>query len=339
MDKIALIMAAGEGTRMLSETHKVLHKICGETLLAHTLRSLEQVVTRCTVIVGYGKEKVVRQIDGQADVVEQTPDGWGTGHAIRSAMPCLNGRDGQVIVTAADMPLVLPETYARLMSEVEKGNACAMLTDYAESPFGYGRVLRKDGKICAIVEQRDLEPGEQSIREINGSVYCFDIESLLSALPLLKNDNTANEYYLTDVIKILYDANKSIVGVPVLEKSECRGINDRVQLMQAEREMRMRINTRHMRAGVTFIDPESAYVHPDVVIGADTVIHPGCTLEKDTTVGFGAVLRSSRIKNSHIGDGASVEQSVIVDSTVEPGARIGPFVYIKSGSVTAGRYE
>ena len=143
---------------------------------------------------------------GQADFVEQQPGGWGTGHAIRSAAPMLEGKKGAVLITAGDMPLVLPETYARLVSEVEKGYAAAMLTDYVDNPTGYGRVVRENGRVCAIVEQKDLVGEQHNIKEMNASVYCFDIESLLWALPQLKNNNGAHEYYLTDVISILYSA-------------------------------------------------------------------------------------------------------------------------------------
>lgn len=329
VDKLALIMAAGEGTRMLSSIPKNLHQVCGIPMIEHVLRALSPVVSEKVVIVGHMKERVTQSIHGNVSFIEQQPGGWGTGFAVKSAASKLEGRKGQVIVTAGDMPLVLTETFAKLMSEVERGNACAMLTERMENPIGYGRVVRENGKITGIVEQKDLVGEQHNIKEMNASVYCFDIEALLSALPKLTNNNNANEYYLTEVISILHQDGHSIVAVPTLEKSECLGINDRCQLAVAEREMRNRINTRHMRAGVTITDPETTTIHPDVVIGRDTIIYPGCSIEKKTTIGAGCVLRDSRIVKSHVGDNARIEHSVVIDAKVSPDQRVGPYEVIR----------
>lgn len=336
MEKLALILAAGEGTRMLSSTPKTLHKICGVPIVEHVLRALGQITNDIYIIVGHGKEQVMDSCHGQGTFVEQKSGGWGTGYAVLSAIEHLQGRKGQVLVTAGDMPLVLPETFARLMNEVEAGSACAMLTDYVDNPVGYGRVVRENGKVARIVEQKDLVGDQHSIKEMNASVYCFDIESLLWALPKLSDKNAANEYYLTDVVGVLYENGKSITAVPVLEKSECLGINDRVQLAQAETAMRRRINIRHMRAGVTMADPESTYIHTDVTIGQDTVLHPGCSIEKGSSIGSGCTLRASRVSGSHIGDGTKIEQSVIIDAFIGNNQKIGPFEYVRPGRKISG---
>ncbi|MGI6172671.1 MAG: NTP transferase domain-containing protein [Christensenellales bacterium] len=328
MDKLALIMAAGEGTRMLSSRPKMLHKICGVAMVEYVLRALDPVCKEKYMIVGHGKERMMEHCHGQAQFVEQKPDGWGTGHAIRSCEHVLQGRHGQVIVTAGDMPLVLPETFARLMSEVERGAACAMLTDQKENPVGYGRVVRENGKVAAIVEQKELVGDQHLIKETNASVYCFDIDALLWALPKLGTNNNAHECYLTDAIGILYQGGHEVRTVPVLEKNEGMGINDRVQLAAADREMRMRINIRHMRAGVSIIDPEATYIQPDVTIGQDTVIFPNCSIEKGSSIDANCELRECRIVSSHIGANARLDRCVVTDAYVQPGERLGPFAVI-----------
>ncbi len=333
MDKLALILAAGEGTRMLSETPKVLHEICGKTILDHVLQAMDLVCEHKTVIVGHGKERIMDAYHGRVDFVVQKPDGKGTGYAVKSAESTLQGKKGVVLITVGDAPLVLPETFAKLVSEVEKGSVAALLSDTIDNPFGYGRVIRdKKGNVCAIVEQKDLQGDQHKVNEMNASVYAFDIEALLWALPQLNDRNAAHEYYLTDVISILYGAGKKIVSVPVLEKSECLGINDRVQLAQAAKAMRQRINNKAMRSGVTLIDPDNTYIEPDVVIGQDTVIYPGCVLQKGSVIGEKCtLLPNCRISGSALASEVTVENSVILDSTVGSKTTVGPFAYIRPG--------
>lgn len=333
MEKLALIMAAGEGTRMMSDTPKMLHQVCGQPMVEHVLRAVDPVCKQKIMIVGHGKERMMDAYHGRVDFVVQQPGGWGTGHAVRSAMSALVGKRGAVLVTAGDMPLVLPETFARLMSEVQQGASCAMLTDYVDNPVGYGRVVREGGRVVAIVEQKDLVGEQHEVKEINASVYCFDMEALAWALPQLSDDNKAHEYYLTDVIAILARAGHRITTVPVLEKAECMGINDRVQLAEAGAQMRKRIAARHMRAGVTLIDPAATYIEGDVVIGRDTVIYPGCVLEKGSVIGeHCTLLPNCRISQSTLGDGVKVESSVVLESSVDDGTTVGPFAYLRPGS-------
>lgn len=347
MDKLALIMAAGEGTRMRSNTPKVLHQICGLPMVEHVLRALSGVCAEQYMIVGYNKGKVMDACHGRVGFIEQTSDGWGTGHAVRCAMKVLEGRKGAVLVTAGDMPLVRTETFARLMSEVESGHyAAALLTDRMDHPFGYGRIVRENGRVTRIVEQKDLSPDQLVINEVNASVYCFDIDALMWALPQLNNKNNANEYYLTDVIGLLSGGGYAITTVPVLDKSECMGVNDRVQLAAADSEMRTRINQKHMREGVTMLDPTRVYIQPDVSIGRDTIIHPGCEIGKGSvigekcvlragcqiafsTVGEGCVLGNSLIKNATLGAGVRMEHAVVRGATVADNAVIEPFTIVE----------
>ena len=347
MEKIALIMAAGEGTRMKSATPKTLHEICGVPMLEHVMRAIEPVCKEQAVIVGYGKEKVIAAYKGRVQFVEQKGDGWGTGFAIKCAAPLLEGRHGVALISAGDMPLVLSETFERLVSTVERGEAsAAILTMQVDQPFGYGRIVRENGKVSAIVEQKDLTPEQQGIREINSSVYAFDIDALLWALPQLTNDNHAHEYYLTDVISLLHKGGYGVTTVPVIEQAECMGINDRVQLAQADREMRRRINNKHLREGVTMIDPSRVYIQPGVSIGRDTVIHPGCEIGSGCVIGERCVLRAgcqiafshvgagsqignSLIKHSTIGSCVRMEHAVVENARVEDGRVIEPFTVIK----------
>lgn len=333
MQNLALIMAAGEGTRMISSTPKLLHKVCGMPLVEHVLRALDPLCEEKALIVGRERDRMIEAFRGQAQFVQQAEGGSGTGCAVRSAAGLLAGRDGAVLVAPGDMPLVLPETYARLLAEVEKGNACAVLADRAENPLGYGRVIRENGRVCAVVEQRDLTGAQYAVREISASVYCFDVKALLWALPQLPPRD--GEYLLSDVVSILYKGGYAVTAVPALEKSECLGVNDRVQLAAAERELRRRINARHMRAGVTIVDPENTYIQTDVSIGQDTTLHPGCSIEQGTTIENGCKIRASRIVGAHIGAGSKIEQSVIVGARVAPGSRIGPFAYVNPGDALA----
>ena len=347
MDKLALVMAAGEGTRMRSDMPKVLHQVCGLPMLEHVLRALDGVCRDQYVIVGHNKNKVIDAYHSKVEFIEQVAGGWGTGWAIRCCEHVLKGKKGVVLVTAGDMPLLLPETFARLMSEVESGKyKAALLTDLVDNPFGYGRIVRENGKVCGIVEQKDLKPDQLNIREINASVYCFDIEALLWALPQLNDKNSANEYYLTDVIGILAKNGYAVTTVPVLEKAECMGVNDRVQLAAADAEMRKRINTKHMREGVTMLDPSRVYIQPDVSIGRDTIIHPGCEIGMGSvigekcvlragcqiafsTVGEGSVIGNSLVKNATLGANVRMEHAVVRGATVADGAVIEPFTVVE----------
>lgn len=237
-ESLAIIMAAGEGKRMQSDLPKVLHTVCGKALAQHVLDQLEGVCEKKVLIVKYRKELVMEQLAGQAEFVEQLDGGWGTGQAIKSALPYMEGKDGLVVIAAGDMPLVRRETFNLLADKVAQGYAGALLYDEIDNPFGYGRVIfDEDGNATGIVEQKDLTEEQQAIRAINASVYCFDMRSLAEALPKLDNHNAANEYYLTDVVKILAGEGKKIAGVRVPDPAECMGINTKAQLAEAEAEM------------------------------------------------------------------------------------------------------
>ena len=328
MEQLALVMAAGEGARMLSELPKPLHAICGIPMVEHVLRALDAAAPHKALVVGHGREQIERALNGRAAFIPQDrAQGWGTGHALLSAVPFLNGRQGQVIVTACDKPLVLPETYARLVEEVKRGAVCALLTDVVSNPFGYSRIVRQGGRVVSSVRQGALSGEQYMIKEVDASVYCFDIGALLQVLTDLKADE-GGEKHLCDAVGLLSARGGLISAVPALEKCEALGVNDRVQLAQAEAAMRWRINARHMRAGVTLEDPEHTYIQPGVSIAADVVIGPGCVLEKGTTIDKGCYVAFSRLSGAHLGAQARVEYSVVEDETVAGGQRIGPYRYL-----------
>ena len=326
---MALVMAAGESVRMKSNVPKMLHTLCGLPILEHVLRALSGVCDHTVVIVGHGREQVMEAYHGRVDFAIQTPEAKGTGHAVRCAMDFLTGRKGPVVVTAADMPLVLPETYSRLVESVRGGNAAALLTDVVDNPHGYGRIVRDDGKIVRIVEQKDLTDEQRGINEINGLVCCFDAETLLWALPRLSDQNHAREVYLTDVVELIAASGKPVVSVAVIEKCECQGINTREQLALREAELRTRVNRRHMLSGVTLIDPAATYIEEDVVIGRDSVIYPGNIICRGTVIGEKCeILPGCRISASKIGEGAKIESSIIVGADIEENGVVGPFANI-----------
>lgn len=238
---LAIIMAAGEGKRMRSDLPKVLHTVCGKPLAEHVLDALEGICEKKVLIVKYKKELVAQALQGKAEFVEQMDGGWGTGQAVKSALPYMQG-EGMVIIAAGDMPLVKKETFELLAEKVNADCAGALLYDVVENPFGYGRVIMDDqGYATGIVEQKDLAEDQLGIQAINASVYAFDMKALAEALPKLDNRNAANEYYLTDVVGILAREGKKIVGVRVPDKADCMGINTPEQLAEAEAEMRKRI--------------------------------------------------------------------------------------------------
>jgi len=310
MDKIALILAAGKSVRMNSDTPKVLHDVCGIPIFEHVLRAIAPVCDeKYAVISANDRDRMCEKYGGSVGLVIQDANGYGTGYAVMCAVDHLRGKRGAVLITAGDMPLILPESYVKLFAGMAAGNCAAMLTEIVGDPYGYGRVIRgAGGAVEKIVEQKDLNPDQMGISEINSAVYSFNIESLLWALPRITYNTNSNELYLTDVIGILIAAGKSVAAVSVTETGECMGINDRVQLASAEKAMRKRINERHMRAGVTIVDPACTYIHPDAVIGRDTVIYPGCAL------GAGCVVGS----HCALGQGCVVNGTRIADGTVLP---------------------
>lgn len=328
----AVILAAGQGTRMKSKLYKVLHPVCGKPMVEHVVDHIKTLdVSRIVTVVGHGAEKVREQLGDNSEYVLQAEQ-LGTAHAVGQAETILGELEGTTLVVCGDTPLIRPETMQALFEyHVAQKAKATILTAVTENPTGYGRVLRnEDGKVAQIVEQKDASPEQQLVKEINTGTYCFDNKSLFEALKLVKNDNAQGEYYLPDVIEILQQQGEIVSAYVTEDFEETLGVNDRYALSQAEELMRARINEKHMRNGVTIINPTATYISADAVIGQDTVIQPGTMIEGKTVIGEDCVIGpNSQIVNSQIGNGTSIHTSVVRDSVVAVDTAIGPFANIR----------
>ncbi|WNF37082.1 bifunctional UDP-N-acetylglucosamine diphosphorylase/glucosamine-1-phosphate N-acetyltransferase GlmU [Bacillaceae bacterium IKA-2] len=331
----AVILAAGQGTRMKSRLYKVLHSVCGKPMVQHVVDQISQVgVDEIAVVVGHGAEKVKNHLgDGVTYLVQE--EQLGTGHAVMQAESLLRGRDGVTIVLCGDTPLITKKTMEALLHYHAKQEAKAtILTAVADNPTGYGRIIRDDqGVVHRIVEDKDATELERAINEINTGTYCFDNASLLAALKDVGNDNVQGEYYLPDVIEILQRDNHLIAAYQTADFAETIGVNDRIALANAETIMKKRINETHMRNGVTIIDPNNTYIETDVAVGVDTVIYPGTVLRGNTVIGNECQIGpNTEINDSYVGNNSVIKQSVVSSSKVGNDVQIGPFAHIRPES-------
>lgn len=336
----AVVLAAGQGTRMKSKLYKVLHPVCGKPMVEHVVDHIQSLnVSRTVSIVGHGAEKVKEQLGDKSEYVLQAEQ-LGTAHAVQQAESLIGDLEGTTIVICGDTPLIRPETMKALLEHHQQQNAKAtILTAIAENPTGYGRILRDEqGHVAQIVEQKDASPEQQKVTEINTGTYCFDNKALFATLKLVNNDNAQGEYYLPDVIEILKQQGEVVSAYVTENFSETLGVNDRVALAQAEQLMRDRINETHMRNGVSLINPANTYIGVDVKIGSDTVIQPGVMLEGNTVIGEDCHIGpNSRITNSTIGDRTKVDSSVVDSSVVGSDVAVGPFAHIRPATNVGNR--
>ena len=349
----AIVLAAGEGTRMRSDRPKPLHLICGRPMVMHVIHALRSVeVERTVVVVGHGADRVTKK------VAEQAPD-WahvsfveqrvqrGTGDAVSVGLTAFEDGDDDtttelddrstIIVMPGDTPLLRPETIDDLVTAHESnGHAATVLSARMEDPTGYGRVVRaKDGRVLRIVEQRDATEEERAIDEINTSIYAFRRDLLGPALRRVSPDNAQSEYYLTDVISVLAGMGHRI-GSLTASAEETQGVNDRWQLALAERELRSRTNRHWLLNGVTMLDPRQTFIDVTVTIGRDVTLFPGTILQGRTTIGRGSEIGpDTRLVDCAIGDECVVENSVGREATVGDRSHVGPFAHLPSGSVVA----
>ena len=333
MNTKAVVLAAGEGKRMKSSTPKPLHRVCGRSILEWAIASVRSADENPVIIVGHGKEAVMKALDGIGLQFVTQEEQKGTGHAVMVARPHIEKADC-VLVTCGDMPMVKPESVQKLIDCIKESHQdAALLYSVAQDPTGYGRIIRDaSGDIKAIVEHKDATEEQRAIKEINASAYCFNKDMLLFALDHMDNNNAQNEYYLTDAISIIANMGGKVVGVKG-ELDEGMGINDKTQLAQATAVLRGRINREHMLNGVTLLDPANTYIDYDVTIGRDTVVYPNNVLEAGTSIGEGCTLfPGSRISRSRIGNNAEIQSSVIIDTVIGDSAHIGPFAYTRPGS-------
>jgi bifunctional UDP-N-acetylglucosamine pyrophosphorylase/glucosamine-1-phosphate N-acetyltransferase len=344
----AVVLAAGEGTRMRSARPKPLHLLCGRAMVLHVLDALAGLpLDKAVVVVGHGAERVTKKLSEQApaelpiEFVEQHAQ-RGTGDAVSVALTAFGDEDdlddGDLVVLPGDTPLLRPRTLAALVDAHRRSDAAAtVLTAVLDDPTGYGRVVRgKDERVARIVEHGDAGPEEREIDEVNTSIYCFRRSVLAPALRRLSPENAQGEYYLTDVVEVLYHAGYNVVSMVVADPMETAGVNDRSQLAAAEAELRDRVNDRWMLLGVTMVDPERTYVDVGVRLEADVTLYPGTVLQGTTVVRSGAeVGPDSRLVDTVVGRGAVVEQTVARQAEIGDGAHVGPFAVLAPGSRVA----
>ena len=330
----AILLAAGQGTRMKSKVLKVLHPLCGKPMLAYALAISSSVSTgKPVVIVGKDGGPLRDFLGDAAQCVLQDPP-LGTGHAVRQAEASLRDKTDLLLVTYADMPLLRPETLERLVeTQQENPGPMTMLTVMAADPRGFGRVVRApDGRVQAIVEESAATPEQLSIRELNVGAYCFSAEWLWQALgriPLSKK----GEYYLTDTVELAVKAGLPVQALVSDDLTESIGINTRVHLAEAEAVMRARINRAHMLAGVTIVNPQVTYIDPDVTIGPDTVIWPNTYLHGKTVIGSGCRIGPNTIvEDTLIGNDCEILAAVMEKAVVEDNVSIGPFARLRKGA-------
>ena len=331
----AVILAAGQGTRMKSKLYKVLHPVCGKPMVEHVVDHIQTLdVDRIVTVVGHGAELVKETLGEKSEYVLQAEQ-LGTAHAIQQAEPILGELEGTTLVVCGDTPLIRPETMQALFAHHAAENAKAtILTAVAENPTGYGRILRNvDGQVAQIVEQKDATEEQKLVTEINTGTYCFDNKALFEALKLVGNDNAQGEYYLPDVIEILQQQGEIVSAFVTGDFDETLGVNDRFALSQAEELMRARINERHMRNGVTIINPATTHISADAVIGSDTVLLPGVIIEGKTVIGEDCKIGpNSHIVNSEIGNATTIHSSVVLNSIVGHETAVGPFAHLRPDS-------
>lgn len=334
-NRYAIVLAAGQGTRMKSDLYKVLHPVCGKPMVGHVIDNIQQLgANRIVTIVGHGAEKVEETLGSASEYALQTEQ-LGTAHAVQQAEHLLGDLEGTTIVVCGDTPLIRSTTMKELIEHHEQvGAKATILTAFADDPTGYGRIIRgAAGEVLRNVEHKDATTEEQAVKEINTGTYCFDNKALFKALKKVRNDNAQGEYYLPDVLGILREEGALVSAYATEDFSETLGINDRVVLSQAEQVMRLRIAEMHMRNGVTIINPENTYISADAEIGRDTILQPGVMIEGKTIIGAGCEIGpNSQITESIIGNGTKIHSSVVLESKIGENTSVGPFAHIRPES-------
>jgi bifunctional UDP-N-acetylglucosamine pyrophosphorylase/glucosamine-1-phosphate N-acetyltransferase len=334
----ALVLAAGKGTRMKSELVKVMHHLGGCPMVAWPVKAARGAgAGRIALVVGHQAEKVREYFANAADIdFAVQEEQLGTGHAVACAGPPFKGFSGRVLILCGDVPLIRAETLQAMISYHETRQAAVtVLTVHQQNPYGYGRVVKREGgRILRIVEEKDATDEEKDITEVNTGIYCVEADFLFDAVAGLSNDNAQGEYYLTDIVKIGSERGELCLSFPVADAEEVMGVNDRAQLAAAGKVLQQRINERLMLAGVTMIDPATAYIEDGVEIGRDTVISPNVHISGATSIGSGCQIEPSVvIRGCRIGNGATVRAgTVMTDAIVHDDVAIGPMAHLRPGS-------
>jgi bifunctional UDP-N-acetylglucosamine pyrophosphorylase/glucosamine-1-phosphate N-acetyltransferase len=343
MSARAIVLAAGKGTRMKSSRPKVLHELCGRSMLWWSLEALRAAgLTDITVVTNPELQAVLADGGGAGAQTVVQKEQTGTGDAVRVALDAMPAAEGTVLVTYADMPL-LDEELLRVVLDAlaaRSDTALALVTARMPLPSSFGRIVRdrKGKRVARIVEARDCTPEELAIDEMNAGVYAYDESALRDAVAQIDNRNAQGEYYLTDTIALLAGSGRRVVPLVVPDYRTVLGINDRVELASARAVLNSRLCERLMRDGVTIVDPATTYVEFGVQIGTDTVVHPGTSIGRNSSIGTACVLGPrSRIEAATVGDGVRIVESVVLDSTVGAATSIGPYAHLRGGSRVGAR--
>ncbi|WP_214269050.1 bifunctional UDP-N-acetylglucosamine diphosphorylase/glucosamine-1-phosphate N-acetyltransferase GlmU [Staphylococcus pseudoxylosus] len=335
MQRHAIVLAAGKGTRMKSKKYKVLHDVAGKSMIEHVVDNVKQSgVEQLVTIVGHGAQNVKETL-GDASLYSFQEEQLGTAHAVKMASEYLKDEQGTTLVVCGDTPLITAATLKSMIEHHENAKAQAtVLSATAENPYGYGRILRDSAqRLTKIVEQKDASETERQINEISSGIFAFDNQVLFEKLELVRNENAQKEYYLPDVLSLILDDKGNVEIYHTDDFEEIMGVNDRVMLSEAEKTFKKRTNEQHMRNGVTIVDPATTYIGADVIIGEDTVIEPGVKLAGNTVIGEDTIVgQYTEITNSKIGSNVTIKQSVINEAIVGDHANIGPFAQLRPGA-------
>lgn len=336
MRHIGIILAAGKGTRMKSKHAKVSHKVCDRPMIRWVTHALAEAgVDECYVVVGHRADEVRAVLTEGVRTVEQTEQ-LGTGHAVQTALKAIDMTDvGSVVVTCGDTPLLTAESYEALLQAHVKGcHAIDVMTTQLAEPFGYGRILRDGEGPTSIVEEKDASDEERLIKEVNVGTYAIRGDFLLASIGELDTSNAQGEFYLTDLVAIARAEGQKTGAYCLSDASESLGVNNRKQLAEAEAIMRARINHGHLLHGVTLIDPATTYIGAEVEIASDVVIEGGVVLEGESAVGEDSFIGfGSRLTDSTIGRACKLRQATLLEAKVGDGVKIGPYAYLRPGTV------
>ena len=339
MNVHVVVLAAGKGTRMKSARSKVLHRVAGQPMIEHVLATAAGLAPKSTtVVVGHQADALVAALMGFPGLtfVVQEPQ-LGTAHALLTTESALRGQTGTLILLSGDVPLLSAKTLQNLVDRHTSARAAAtIVTALVDAPQGYGRIVRgsteSGEQIARIVEEKDASSAERQIREINSGIYAFSLDGLFDAVRSIAAENAQKEYYLPDLVQIYRRQGLVVETVTVSNPDEIRGIHSRIELAAVSRIVRDQKNAELMAAGVTIEDPATAYVDRGVTIGADTILHPGVSLEGRTTIGAGCEIHTGvRIVNSQLGDRVQVfNHCVITDATIADDVNVGPFAHLRN---------
>jgi bifunctional UDP-N-acetylglucosamine pyrophosphorylase/glucosamine-1-phosphate N-acetyltransferase len=334
MKTTPLLLAAGQGTRMKSDTPKVLHELFGKPLIQYALQAAQQASrTAPVLVVGYDAERIRSELGDQVQYVYQEQL-LGTGHAVQQAEEILRDQTDQILVTYGDMPLVREQTLRKLIeTQTSHSGPLTMLSLRVDNPRGFGRVIRNtDGAVQAIVEEADATPEQLEVRELNAGMYCIEEDWLWDALRKIEL-SPKGEYYLTDLVQIAVQEGHQVAVVQIADQEELIGINTRLDLADAYQVLQRRINAGWMEDGVTILDPRTVHIDPEVQIGRDTVLLPGTHLTGRTVIGENCQIGpATQIDSSTIGDHCQIRFSVVEEAVLENQVDVGPFGHLRRGA-------